>query len=529
MLQINDNEANGVETTILEIGNLSLSHTQSLVAEALRVEDNNEAVSTLATTIHRKTSGNPFFVLLFLKSLYDESLLNYSFGAMKWIWDDDEVNSKLITENVATILINKLKGFNPSSQTVLSVASYLGASFSTPTVAMVLRELSNNGTDPTDPTSNLPSSMVEEFEEHGLWEKERGSTTKRRFSHDQIQLGASELIPPEKRDSFRGRIGDILMQKLDPEDLEEQLFAVVSLRNCAKASLSGKDQILLASMNLRAGLKASKNAAFDTAVVYYRTGRQLLGDNSWDTNGEMMLQLCSEEAKACFINGDLVSMKLLIDEVLSKDITIADKFKAYEIKILAASGEAKFGEAADTAIEVRKQLGLPTPANKPASILIVLKEYFKTSRMLGNRTPEELASLPKMQDRRIKMGNRMLELLLTSYYQAQPTAFPLVNFLLVRASIKHGINASSCDAFGTFGIILCSAFGKFNRGSDMARAAELLLENPDCGRMQSRTIFVCQAFIYHFTAPLHGTLPYLLVGYQKGELIAQNHGILWNL
>lgn len=508
MLQIQDNEANGVETTILEVGSLSLGHTQSLVADALRMEDNEEAVSTLAATIHKKTSGNAFFVIVFLKSLYDEALLHYSFGSMKWIWDDDEVNSKLVTENVATILINKLKGFNESSQMALQVAACLGASFSAPIVSMVLRELSNSETD---------SSMVEEFEEDGLWEKERGTSTKRHFSHDQIQYAAFGLIPPEKRDSFRGQIGDILMQKLELDDLEEQLFEVVSLRNCAKASMSGTDRQELARMNLKAGLRASMNAAFDTAVVYYRTGRELLGAAAWDTDGKTMLQLCSLEANACFINGDLVTMRQLIDEVLSKDISIEDKFKAYEIKIVAASGEAKFGEAIDDAIEVRRQLGLSTPANKPASTLIVLKEYFKTSRVVGNRTPEELASLPELQNQKIIMGQRMLELLTTSTYLSQPKMYPLILFLLTRASIKHGINASACDAFSGFGIILCGAFGKFNRGRDMARAAELLLENPDYGRMQSRTSFICEGLVYHWTAPLHGTLASLLAGYQKGE------------
>ncbi|KAL7523083.1 hypothetical protein ACHAXR_000018, partial [Thalassiosira sp. AJA248-18] len=169
-------------------------------------------------------------------------------------------------------------------------------------------------------------------------------------------------------------------------------------------------------MNLRAGLKASSNAAFDAAVVYYSTSRELLGANAWAVDGKVMLQLCSEEASACFINGDLDTMKLLIDDVLSQDISIEDKFKAYEIKILASYAASQPGDSIDTAIEVRKQLGLRTPANKPASTLTVLKEYLKTERLMGNRTPEELASLPKLSKERVMMGQKMGELILTSSY-----------------------------------------------------------------------------------------------------------------
>ncbi|KAL7537929.1 hypothetical protein ACHAXR_012069 [Thalassiosira sp. AJA248-18] len=505
MLQIKDCEANGVETTTLKIGNLSLSHAKSMVAEALRMEDNEEAVSALATTIYKKTNGNAFFVLVFLRSLYDEELLQYNFGAMKWIWDDDAVNSKLVTENVATILINKLKRFDKPTQMALQVASCLGASFSMSIVALVIGGLSTSETYAS--TTSLPSSMIEELEDDGLWEEERDSPGRRRFSHDQIQSAAFELIPSETRDSFRGQIGDILMQKLAPEDLEGHLFEVVSLRNCDKASTAGQDRQELASMNLRAGLKASGNAAFDAAVVYYRTGRELLGATAWDDDRATMLQLCSQEANACF---------LLIDEVLSKDIAIEDKYKAYEIKMLAAQAESNFLESVDIGIEVRKQLGLRTPANKPASMLVILKEFFKTSRLLGKRTPEELASLPKLEDEKIIMGQRMLELLNTASYIAQPTLMPLINFLMLRASIKHGINATSCDAFSGYGVLLIAAFGKFDRARDMARATELLLENPDYGRKLATAAFGCESFIYHWTAPLQGTLTPLLTGFQKG-------------
>ena len=90
--------------------------------------------------------------------------------------------------------------------------------------------------------------------------------------------------------------------------------------------------------------RASSNAAFDTAVVYFRAGRELLGVNAWDDDTNTMVALCSEEANACFVIRDLEQMNSLIDEVLSKDIPIKLKFKANETKILAlnAAGKVSF-------------------------------------------------------------------------------------------------------------------------------------------------------------------------------------------
>ena len=48
---------------------------------------------------------------------------------------------------------------------------------------------------------------------------------------------ALKLIPPEKQDEFRGEIGNVLQEQLDPEDLDKSLFEVVSLRNYAVAQL----------------------------------------------------------------------------------------------------------------------------------------------------------------------------------------------------------------------------------------------------------------------------------------------------
>jgi predicted ATPase len=74
--------------------------------------------------------------------------------------------------------------------------------------------------------------------------------------------------------------------------------------------------------------------------------------------------------------------------------------------------------------------------------------------VLKNRTADELVALPDLTDESIIMGQRLLELIIPATYQVQPTLFPLVVFLLVRTSIEHGINASSCDAFACYGLLL---------------------------------------------------------------------------
>ena len=162
----------------------------------------------------------------------------------------------------------------------------------------------------------------------------------------QIQSAALKLIPPEKQDGFRGEIGNVLNEKLDPEDLENNLFEVVNLRNHAVATISSEEERKeLATMNLRAGVKASENAAFHAAAVYFKAARELMGADGWANDHGMMIKLCSEGANACFICNDVETMHKFIDEVISKDISVDEKFRAFEVKSLAAQGEGKFEES----------------------------------------------------------------------------------------------------------------------------------------------------------------------------------------
>ena len=118
------------------------------------------------------------------------------------------------------------------------------------------------------------------------------------------------------------------------------------------------------------------------------------------------------------------------------------------------------------------------------------------------------------------MGQRMLELLCPSTYFAQQTIYPLVSFLLMRASLKYGVNASTIDGLTSFGALLCGAFGRLQRGREMAKAVELLLENPENRRMESRACFVNQV-IFAWTSPLQSTLAPFLTGYQAGLEIGE--------
>lgn len=170
MMQIREAPNLGLEITTIQVANIDCRTVRSLVAEVLNMEDSEDKVENLASIIYKKTDGNAFFVLAFVRSLYDEELLQYDFGPMLWKWDDGAITQKLVTQNVATIMLNKMKQFTEALQNMLKVASVLGASFSSSTLLeVVVESLDLNFGGGMDASSKV-SSAVDELVNEGLWE-----------------------------------------------------------------------------------------------------------------------------------------------------------------------------------------------------------------------------------------------------------------------------------------------------------------------------------------------------------------------
>ena len=93
---------------------------------------------------------------------------------------------------------------------------------------------------------------------------------------------------------------------------------------------------------------------------------------------------------------------------------------------------------------------------------------------------------------------------------------------MVRVSLKHGINSSSCEAFSLYGSILC-AYGKLQEGRRMSKIVDLILARHDIDdrAIRSRSISYV-GFINHWTAPLQEFISPLLEGYQLGLRCGDN-------
>ena len=141
-----------------------------------------------------------------------------------------------------------------------------------------------------------------------------------------------------------------------------------------------------------------------------------------------MLDLCNHGANACFVSGDFDSMSELIEEVLSKDIDTKEKYRVSDIKVKSLLAAGKLSESTNAALEFIRQLGLPTPQKKSASKFTIMREYIRVKKLLKDKSAEDIANLPELDDELFEMGQKMNEHLSSCVFQFEPNMLPLVIF-----------------------------------------------------------------------------------------------------
>ena len=68
---------------------------------------------------HSNQIGTDFLLLYSYHQhmiVYEEELLQFNLGTMRWNWSEEAIKQKFATDNVTSLVISKLKRFDPDAQ-----------------------------------------------------------------------------------------------------------------------------------------------------------------------------------------------------------------------------------------------------------------------------------------------------------------------------------------------------------------------------------------------------------------------------
>lgn len=454
MLTLNRLEKEGAIFNRITLAPLGAAQIAQLIADTLHSKI--ELVKPLAALIHHKTSGNPFFVNEFFKTIYQENLLNFALPQRCWVWDIAPIDALGITENVVDLLIDKLRKIPDAPRQALLLAACIGNSFDLKTLSLICEKSLTNTfedllpaiqsgliqpTSPLETTSNNPidaSLVIQHY----------------KFLHDRVQQAAYALIDETHKETVHLKIGRLLLAKTLPDELEGNIFAIVDHLNKGKNLIASKaEKVQLSQLNLKAGKKAKEATAYTAAREYFRAVNEIFPGNVWrgKNNYKIAIELYKELAQVEFLNSNFQESESLIKFAINKVNSAIERAEFYYLLIELYTMQGKYLQAIEVGKTALAQLGLDFPDrdfNKA-----VEAELGKFSKILGNREVASLIDNPEMEDPIQQIALEILIKMFPPTYLGAPEISGVVMSKSANLSIEYGHTSKSAISYSIFGLL----------------------------------------------------------------------------
>ncbi|PCJ81845.1 MAG: serine/threonine-protein kinase PknK [Flavobacteriales bacterium] len=499
----------------ISLPNLSLEDINQLTADALY--SGLYTALPLAKLIYVKTHGNPFFVNQFLRTLYEEKLLVFDFQKHRWKWDIEEVKSLNVTDNVVDLMAKKIQKLPGQTQEALKLAACIGNRFDLSNLA-IINEKSQKATAKQLWVALEEGLIMPIGTDYKLIDAVMNGHTIKvqyQFIHDRVQEAAYQLINETDKKSVHLSIGELLLSNVVEEDGDELLFDIVNHLNKGIELVSSADKKEeLSQLNLEAGEKARLSAAFEPALSYFQTGISLIEDSTWENCYDLKLSLYSKAAEVSHLTGNYEQTEEKAEVVLQNALTVLDKTKAYEAKVLSCISQGKMSEAVTTAIVALKSLGITFP--KKPNIFHILISVLKTKLILMLKGYKNLINLPVMTDPHAIASMQIISRIGSASYMAVPELMPLTILKMIRLSIRYGNHDLTAFSYAGYGFILSGMLQQMNSGYKYGQLSLAMLEKLAATNVKTKVLFMNHFFINHWKIHIRKAIAPLHQAYRSG-------------
>ncbi len=507
----------GISPETILLQPLAVKDSCFLLSDTLRRD--SQTVWDLGNLLHRKTGGNPFFMREFLRSLYENGLLEFDLSSGSWAWDFERIQRQTITDNVAALMTSRIRKLPALCRDFLTYGACLGTQFGISALSQAI------GTTPAIVINVLGAAVNEGLvfpvHENSEWvdvdPENHGNVTgiEYKFSHDKIQAAVLSEVPRKERSLIHEKLGRTILKQTSPEQMEKTIFDIVNQLNLAVENITEPDKKSeLANLNYRAGLKAKLTSAYEVAFNYFSAGINLLGKEGWLSNYELTLNLHLEAVESCYLISNFEEMESLGAVVLEMASNLLDKVKIYEVKIQACIARNNRVEAVRTALPILAMLDRKFP-EKPSKFRVVA-ELVRVRTLLAFSGWGKHAAFRTMTAPEKIAAMRIMARVLPAAYTVTPNLFPIIIFRMVWLTVRHGAASPSAIALAAYGLILCSGAGDVDSGYHYGKMALDNLERLGNKDDFSKVNFVFNSFIRIRREPLREGLQHLRDGYFAG-------------
>ena len=522
-------EASGAVMHAITLAPLGPEDLTQFVADILKRTP--EAAQPLAQLVHRKTNGNPFFVIEFLKSLYSEDLLTFDYEQGGWQYDLARIQDLDITDNVVDLMVRKIQRLSEATQGGVKLAACIGNTFDLYTLSIVSESTPEQAAAGLEealregllvPASDLGARVMELKASCGV-DQAREALFK--FLHDRVQQAAYSLIPDADKTVVHGQVGRLLLQHSTEETLEERLFDIVGHLNTGATLITDQEERThLADLNLRAGRKAKTSTAYQPALNYFTEGTAHLPADAWKTNYDLAFALHLERAECEYLCGHFEKAEQELDRLLEWATSPLEQAEIYRIRIVQYENTSRFPEARDWGKQGLALFGIVFPEDDAERQASLDAEMRAINEKIGARDIEDLVDLPVMTDEAMRMSMKLLMTMWApSYISGDMMLTVLIATKMVNLSLTYGNVEESAYGYITYAIEVGPRRGDFASAYAFGRLALKVNETFDDLTARAKVNHMFSCYISFWRKHIASCFPHsreaYLSGLESGDLL----------
>jgi predicted ATPase len=523
--------------TVLKLGNLDLPAVTNVISSLTRRESCD--CEGLAELLLRRTGGNAFFLVQFLRVLNEKGLVHYSFSTYQWEWDVDRVLAETdIADNVLDIVSSKIQQLEEPLQMALKSAAFLGSSrFDIHILSQTM--LVNHSC--TGRISEQPSfghneddgvvvkkdseglaAILDKLVGEGLLEKV-GAPGMHKFAHDRIRESVWALLPQgETRASLHLEIGRKLRHlstcmSSDDEARGKDRLVLMSAFHLNLGSLRVSDaheRDDLIELNVKAAELAFERSCFTPASNYLKAALELIGEERWNVqNYERSLNICTTLAHILLCCGSLGESEAMAQDVIHHARDLSDQLRPYRSLINCQTHGGRFVEAIHTVVAVLKRLGLHVPSRLLLMPMVIVN-FIRIKRKLRRMSDSDVLNRPEANEHDVKVMDFVVLLaeVAGTAGDSDMQASALVSLALL--NLELGSNPYAALALSSAGFLF-GVTGNYESASRYGHLAmQIIADKEEHSVYDAKAMLMCSFAIRHLRKPLPDCLDPVLTAKQ---------------
>jgi histidine kinase len=495
---ISELQGRGAILEHLQLGPLNSAATLEVVARSLRTEP--EPVRDLAGAIYAATGGSPFYVSRLLAAIWDDGELMVTSTGLQWNRQASSLAEAPL--DAVVFLGERLRRLEASVQRVLSIGAWVGSRFRALDVASVLAMpvatvvclLDQDVVD--DVVRRVDDFSPDQLERNDGLDLDQFPVYS--FLHDRVQQAAAELTDDEEVALIRLSIA----RHFANGNRVERFEAIDHALHAGTSLQDPEERLRFAGLAALAGRQAAEAAAFDAARRMFEAGIAWTGDTIWEKDPSLALDLAIGAAEASYLAGDRAGMERQLARVLRFSSNPLARIRADEIATMSHVAANQISASIDRAAVAVRQAGgtLDGDPGMPQLLLGLLRSRWALQG--GRRSHERLLQLPLCTDPLVQARMRLEASLFSPAFYGRPRLFPMLSFIVLRETLRHGVTPESCVALMVYGIVRAST-GDLHEGIGYGRVALALQMGLPDQRLRFRTEHIWNAHLRFWIEPWH--------------------------